>query len=47
MLLAAGLLVSAAASTFFIRRFGGMTGDTYGAVNELAEVIGWVLASVL
>jgi cobalamin 5'-phosphate synthase/cobalamin synthase len=47
VLLAAGLLVSAAASTFFIRRFGGMTGDTYGAVNELAEVIGWVLASVL
>jgi adenosylcobinamide-GDP ribazoletransferase len=25
------------------RRFGGMTGDTYGAVNEIAEVIGWVL----
>jgi len=25
------------------RRFGGMTGDTYGAVNEMTEVVGWVL----
>ncbi|MGC8487355.1 MAG: adenosylcobinamide-GDP ribazoletransferase [Clostridia bacterium] len=47
VLVAAGLLVAALASTLLTRRFGGMTGDTYGAVNELAEVVGWVLASAL
>lgn len=27
-------------------RFGGMTGDTYGALNELVEWSGWLLALV-
>ena len=27
-----------------VRRFGAMTGDTYGALNELVEVLGWYVA---
>lgn len=38
-----GLLVTA----YFTRRFGGMTGDTYGALNEIVEWIGWVLGLAL
>ncbi|MCL6599129.1 MAG: adenosylcobinamide-GDP ribazoletransferase [Alicyclobacillus macrosporangiidus] len=28
---------------WMIRRFGGTTGDTYGALNEVMEWIGWLL----
>jgi len=34
-------LIILGVSYFFRSRLGGLTGDTYGAVNELAEV--WVL----
>lgn len=34
--------------TFFMkRRFGGMTGDTYGALNELLEWLGWLFLPLL
>lgn len=35
------------ATTLFTRRFGGMTGDTYGALNEIVEWLGWVLGLAL
>ena len=39
----ASVLVAIVATTFFSRRFGGMTGDTYGALNEIVEWFGWIL----
>ena len=47
VLVVAGLFVSALASVLLTGRFGGMTGDTYGAVNEVVEVIGWALATIV
>ena len=35
------------ATRLLSRRFEGMTGDTYGAVNEILEWFGWVLAFIL
>lgn len=35
--------IALVATRFFTRRFGGMTGDTYGALNEIVEYVGWVL----
>lgn len=32
---------------WMVRRFGGTTGDTYGALNELMEWIGWTVLVVL
>lgn len=29
-------------TVFMTKRFGGMTGDTYGALNELLEWLGWL-----
>ncbi|RIV29294.1 adenosylcobinamide-GDP ribazoletransferase [Alicyclobacillaceae bacterium I2511] len=40
-LLTAGLTL--AFTHWMTRRFGGMTGDTYGALNELVEWSGWLL----
>ena len=39
ILLATTILVSLALGRWITRLLGGMTGDTYGAVNEVAEVI--------
>lgn len=34
-------------SAWMVRKFGGMTGDTYGALNEIMEWVGWmVFASI-
>ena len=37
------VLVAILTTIFFSRRFGGMTGDTYGALNEIMEWFGWIL----
>lgn len=34
-----GLAVAQAVTTALAARFGGMTGDLYGATNEVAEVV--------
>jgi adenosylcobinamide-GDP ribazoletransferase len=36
--MAAALLVALLIANFLSKRLGGLTGDTYGAINELAEV---------
>lgn len=42
---AAGVwLVGAAAAAYFRSRLGGLTGDTYGAINELCEVAALIMA---
>lgn len=34
-------------NAWMVRKFGGMTGDTYGALNEIMEWVGWmVFASI-
>jgi adenosylcobinamide-GDP ribazoletransferase len=51
---AAGLVMMAAAgltawgaSRYFCRRLGGVTGDVYGAVNELQEVLALLVATLV
>lgn len=41
-----GMALAAGAARAVTRWLGGMTGDTYGAVNELVEVWGWIVAVV-
>lgn len=41
------ILVTAGLTYWMVRRFGGMTGDTYGALNEVLEWVGWVLFVVI
>lgn len=46
------LVISAAVFTLLFtmwirKRFGGMTGDTYGAVNELVELVGFLLITAI
>ena len=43
--LAGAALVAYGAANWLRRRFGGMTGDTYGAVLELVEWLAWTAAS--
>lgn len=33
------------AGVFLVRRFGGMTGDTYGALHEWIETMGWLVVA--
>jgi adenosylcobinamide-GDP ribazoletransferase len=40
------LAFSFALTVWFRRRFGGMTGDIYGALNELTEWLGWTALSL-
>ena len=47
MMWLACVLVAVLATTFLTRRFGGMTGDTYGALNEIVEWTGWILGLAL
>lgn len=46
-LLATAALVTVCVTWFVRRRFGGTTGDTYGALNELVEWIGWTVLLAL
>lgn len=46
LLTAGGMALAAGAGRATTRWLGGMTGDTYGAVNELVEVWGWIVAVV-
>lgn len=39
ILLGAAMLTSLAANTYITRHLGGVTGDTYGAVTELTELV--------
>ncbi|GAI67933.1 unnamed protein product, partial [marine sediment metagenome] len=39
ILMAALCLILLAFSRYLCSRFGGLTGDNYGAINELAEVV--------
>ena len=39
VLLAACSLVSFLSAKFCMRRFGGLTGDNFGAINELSEIL--------
>lgn len=43
-MLCGSALVTILLTTYFTKRFGGMTGDTYGAINEVIEWTGWILA---
>jgi adenosylcobinamide-GDP ribazoletransferase len=43
--LALASVLCMAFTAFMRRRLGGMTGDTYGALNELLEAFLWLLAS--
>ncbi|WDM02990.1 adenosylcobinamide-GDP ribazoletransferase [Alicyclobacillus cycloheptanicus] len=43
LLLVVGAVVTIAFTWFVRVRFGGTTGDTYGALNELVEWIGWTV----
>jgi adenosylcobinamide-GDP ribazoletransferase len=36
-------MLSLAFIRWMIRKFGGMTGDTYGALNEILECVGWIV----
>ena len=47
ILLGAAIVVSLGMGWWFTRLLGGMTGDTYGAVNEAAEVVILLLGIVL
>ncbi len=40
--LVSAFLITWLFTMFMIKRFGGMTGDTYGALNELIEWLGWI-----
>lgn len=40
-------IITVLAATYFRRKFAGLTGDTYGAINELAEVFVLILISLL
>lgn len=46
-LLAALCLILLAASKFLSSRFGGLTGDSYGAINEFAEVTVLILIFII
>ena len=46
-LLAALCLIIWAASKYFSSRFGGLTGDNYGAISEFAEVVVLILAFII
>ena len=39
LLLGAAMLISLGLNTYIARRLGGVTGDTYGAVIELSEML--------
>ena len=47
ILLGAAIIVSLGLGCWFMRLLGGMTGDTYGAVNEVAEVTVLLLGIIL
>ena len=44
VLLAALYLFTLAATRVFAKRFGGLTGDTFGAVSELSEILYLIMA---
>ena len=46
-LLAALCLILWAASKYLCSKFGGLTGDNYGAINEFAEVVVLILAFII
>jgi len=46
-IMAGSWLVVTAVAVYLRRRFAGLTGDTYGAINEVAEVSVLVLAGLL
>jgi adenosylcobinamide-GDP ribazoletransferase len=45
-IMASGWLVAAATAAYFKSRFNGLTGDTYGALNEITEVAALILVYV-
>ncbi len=40
-------VIIVAIAAYFKRKFAGLTGDTYGAINEMAEVLVLILVSLL
>ena len=44
VIIAAVLIIVTALAFYFRYKFAGLTGDTYGAINELAEVITLIIA---
>jgi adenosylcobinamide-GDP ribazoletransferase len=43
-----GVWIIAMATAFYLKgKFGGLTGDTYGAINEVAEVLVLILICLL
>ncbi len=45
--LVSGMVITVGFTWWMKQKFGGMTGDTYGALNEILEVILWTLCSGL
>ena len=46
-LMAAAWLVAVLAATFLSRRLGGLTGDAYGAINEVVQVAVLILIPLI
>ncbi|MFA7404792.1 MAG: adenosylcobinamide-GDP ribazoletransferase [Pelobacteraceae bacterium] len=46
MALAAVCLLTAAGRMFFLRKLGGLTGDTIGCINELNEILALIVISM-
>jgi adenosylcobinamide-GDP ribazoletransferase len=42
----AAWLITAGMAEYFRRKFAGLTGDTYGAVNEVIEAAVFILISI-
>jgi adenosylcobinamide-GDP ribazoletransferase len=47
MALAAVCLLTAAGRMFFLRKLGGLTGDTIGCINELNEILALIVISMV
>ncbi len=47
-LLIGGILITTTVMGFYFRyKFAGLTGDTYGAINELSEIIVLLVALII
>jgi adenosylcobinamide-GDP ribazoletransferase len=46
VLVGAGIVVALLAGAYGTRRLGGLTGDVYGAINELSEVAALLIGSI-
>jgi adenosylcobinamide-GDP ribazoletransferase len=48
LILTGGIFIIATALAFYLKhKFGGLTGDTYGAINEVAEVMALLIVVII